>query len=243
MWPPEAPGGPWTPADIAADIAFWLRSDLLTGAHLSAVTALPDQGPDGLHFNQTIAPAVLYTAHLNGLNVAIFNHAPFVCASTSFADFAVYGVWGGFSEGGLFRWMDHEYAGGFWIGRPYPGHWGGGIQQFSDPYGNFITPVDAGWHISVFGRHGTVGRVRDDGGRLNITPTVSGTPTNPYPIYLAGYQAISDYSPSDMNLAEVIMLDANVEVNMEKIEGYLAHKWGLAGSNLPAGHPYKAAAP
>ena len=28
----------------------------------------------------------------------------------------------------------------------------------------------------------------------------------------------------------------------QKVEGYLAHKWGLA-ANLPAGHPYKSAAP
>jgi hypothetical protein len=28
----------------------------------------------------------------------------------------------------------------------------------------------------------------------------------------------------------------------EKIEGYLAWKWGLEG-NLPIGHPYKSAAP
>lgn len=30
--------------------------------------------------------------------------------------------------------------------------------------------------------------------------------------------------------------------NIERIEGYLAHKWGLTGS-LPAGHPYKSVAP
>jgi hypothetical protein len=28
----------------------------------------------------------------------------------------------------------------------------------------------------------------------------------------------------------------------EKIEGYLAHKWGLT-ANLPAAHPYKSLAP
>lgn len=30
--------------------------------------------------------------------------------------------------------------------------------------------------------------------------------------------------------------------NRQKIEGYLAHKWGMT-ANLPAGHPYKTAAP
>ena len=243
VWPPEVSGGGWTPAAIAADIAFWLRPDLLVGADLSAVTALPDQGPDGLDFSQTIGPAQLRAAYLNGLNVVFFNLVPFVCAATQFNDFALYAVWKGFSDGGLFRWMDHEYAGGFWIGRQFADNWGGGIKQVFDPYGNYITPVPyTDWHISVFGRVGTVGRVRDDGGRLNITPTVDGTQTALYPIYLAGNTASTGYAPDDLFLAEVLMLDANVEANMEKIEGYLAWKWALVG-NLPAGHPYKAAAP
>ena len=32
------------------------------------------------------------------------------------------------------------------------------------------------------------------------------------------------------------------DADREKAEGYLAHKWGLAG-NLPDAHPYKAAPP
>lgn len=30
--------------------------------------------------------------------------------------------------------------------------------------------------------------------------------------------------------------------DVQKAEGYLAHKWGLEG-NLPSGHPYKSSAP
>ena len=44
-------------------------------------------------------------------------------------------------------------------------------------------------------------------------------------------------------LAEVILCDYPVNAEeRQKIEGYLAHKWGLAAS-LPAEHPYKSAAP
>ena len=162
----------------------------------------------------------LRTAHLNGLNVAFFNLSPMVCAATQFNDFAVYAVWSGFSEGGLFRWMDHDYGGGFWIGRTYPDDWGGGIQFVSSPYGHFITPVDAAdWHISVFGRVGTVGRVRDDGGRLDSTPTVEGTQTGLSPIYLGGYNASGSYAPSDLSIAEVLMLDQNVERTWNRSRG------------------------
>lgn len=43
--------------------------------------------------------------------------------------------------------------------------------------------------------------------------------------------------------AELVLFDAAIgEANMQKVEGYLAHKWGLE-ANLPAGHPYENAAP
>lgn len=44
-------------------------------------------------------------------------------------------------------------------------------------------------------------------------------------------------------LAEVVVLDTSASTeNRQKLEGYLAHKWGLA-ANLPANHPYKTAPP
>jgi uncharacterized repeat protein (TIGR02543 family) len=45
------------------------------------------------------------------------------------------------------------------------------------------------------------------------------------------------------NFGEAIICNANLNTtDRQKVEGYLAHKWGLAG-NLSAGHPYKNAAP
>lgn len=44
-------------------------------------------------------------------------------------------------------------------------------------------------------------------------------------------------------VGEIILTDGSEDLaTQQRIEGYLAHKWGLAG-NLPASHPYKAAAP
>jgi len=44
-------------------------------------------------------------------------------------------------------------------------------------------------------------------------------------------------------IAEIIQTENTASTSdRQKLEGYLAHKWGLAG-NLPAGHPYKSAAP
>ena len=50
------------------------------------------------------------------------------------------------------------------------------------------------------------------------------------------------YSPA-IKFAEVIVSSALLStVNRQKLEGYLAHKWGLT-TNLPADHPYKTNAP
>ena len=48
---------------------------------------------------------------------------------------------------------------------------------------------------------------------------------------------------SNISVAEIIVLyEAISTVNRQKLEGYLAHKWGLT-ANLPADHPYKTVGP
>jgi uncharacterized repeat protein (TIGR02543 family) len=47
----------------------------------------------------------------------------------------------------------------------------------------------------------------------------------------------------DGSICEVVMLSSSLgETDRQKLEGYLAHKWGLA-ANLPGGHPYEDTAP
>lgn len=46
----------------------------------------------------------------------------------------------------------------------------------------------------------------------------------------------------DFDLGEVIFTEGISQVNSDKIEGYLAHKWGLT-ADLPSSHPYKTSAP
>ena len=46
----------------------------------------------------------------------------------------------------------------------------------------------------------------------------------------------------DADWGELIMTEDVSQSNSEKIEGYLAHKWGLT-SDLPSNHPYKTTAP
>lgn len=53
---------------------------------------------------------------------------------------------------------------------------------------------------------------------------------------------IGGNEPADGNICEVVVVLESSTLTREKIEGYLAHKWGLT-ANLPGGHPYKTAAP
>lgn len=57
-----------------------------------------------------------------------------------------------------------------------------------------------------------------------------------------GYSGVyGEYFTGD--IGEVLILSTALSsTNRQKLEGYLAWKWGIQG-NLPAGHPYKSAAP
>jgi hypothetical protein len=64
------------------------------------------------------------------------------------------------------------------------------------------------------------------------------TTPNTFRIFAAD---VSSFNP-DGAFAELVMVEDVTEATRQKIEGYLAWKWGLVG-NLPIGHPYKNSAP
>ncbi len=54
---------------------------------------------------------------------------------------------------------------------------------------------------------------------------------------------LNDYqNNADSDWGEAIFVEDATQTNSDKIEGYLAHKWGLT-SDLPSNHPYKTTAP
>lgn len=66
---------------------------------------------------------------------------------------------------------------------------------------------------------------------------IGGEINNPQTPSFNGLAPSNVYHYETAVFGRVLTLD-----EMNKMEGYLAHKWGLAGS-LPVGHPYKSAAP
>lgn len=75
-----------------------------------------------------------------------------------------------------------------------------------------------------------------------------GNGSNPFQevgIPAIGYKLAAQQNPdriSNIRLCELVVLFDPLAGEEEKLEGYLAHKWGLQ-ANLPALHPYKDAAP
>ena len=58
-----------------------------------------------------------------------------------------------------------------------------------------------------------------------------------------GVIGLNDYqNNADSDWGEAIFVEDATQTNSDKIEGYLAHKWGLT-SDLPSNHPYKTTAP
>lgn len=76
---------------------------------------------------------------------------------------------------------------------------------------------------------------------LSTTATLSTTLDGFSVGSLQGASIASYYS--NISVAEIIVTyDAISTLNRQKVEGYLAHKWGLE-ANLPVGHPYKTTGP
>ena len=58
-----------------------------------------------------------------------------------------------------------------------------------------------------------------------------------------GNLKLNDYqNNADSDWGEVVLTENLTQANTSKIEGYLAHKWGIE-SDLPSAHPYKSLAP
>lgn len=61
--------------------------------------------------------------------------------------------------------------------------------------------------------------------------------------FSVGGRPVQNLSYYNGRISEIVFIQNQAALSdVEKLEGYLAHKWGLA-ANLPSGHPYKNAAP
>lgn len=99
--------------------------------------------------------------------------------------------------------------------------------------------------VSVYSFTGTTGTVWHNGsqevtGSLAVGPMESGMP-NQAAIGALPRSTVGGYL--NFRISELIAVNTALSTeNRQRIEGYLAHKWGLVAS-LPSNHPYKTVAP
>ena len=257
----------WTPAEITT--ALWLDaadSDTITLVS-GAVSQWDDKSGNARHFiqsNTTYRPIVENI--LNSKNVVVFGSGDFlvgvdygntsedgyfyclVAMAESYGHFFMAQVMDGNDRepalmtaptGGYGATSNHfgvvarRRFSGDWAGVAIPNYTAGQTVLFFGQYDN--SGAKAAWSGSF---NGDINAVSGWGGRLNEPSTP--LPNSTGNTYL-GKRASSGSLVG--HIAEIVVgKNALPTDDRQKLEGYLAHKWGLA-ANLPSDHPYKTFAP
>lgn len=230
----------WTP-EIQNGVVLWLDGDTLSGVDGSAVAAWPDRLDDTLVATQGTAGnrPTLQLNEQNGRNVVRFDGSNdyLELASTlgiTSQPFAQFAVWKPSALGqALMIWNNNT---------------GLLVTDFDDDVGIFsgsaIFDTDhhvfGQWHVVSGVHNGASSGITVDGNAQTTGNAGSNAPSGS--LYIgAGIAGIDRWLNGD--LAELIVLKvAPTTVERQRIEGYLAWRWGLQAS-LPGSHPYASAAP
>ena len=229
----------WTFANATTNL-WWDFSDssTITAGLLSYISGISDKSGSGNNGSQSTAsnqPYLVTSAH-NGLDCARFSHT-----AANFLNFA--------SELDQIRTV-------FWV-----------LSRNSNLTGHAHNRALLGhgtsydWHATASGIISTWAASQVKNGTFKLDGTgVDGSSTL-IPVDLAVASIVTtDYAEADNfakdrsystsqyrnwggDLCELCIIEsAWSTADIQKGEGYLAHKWGLAG-NLPSDHPYKSEAP
>lgn len=235
----------WTPAELSP-IEWWDFSDnsrvsVVSGAVASITSRVA--GGRSASSSGTSRPSFA-SAVQNGRDAAIFDGLnDFLALSSSLlttSEMWVAQVFGRASSG-----IKSQVLGGGTRGEPpYASQWWTNDVRYSALWGTgggYATHGSAGAETGVFQhvlvKGSTTTELYQDGSAIG-TPQTNGGGTGA--IYYIGRRE-SDYHAG--MLCEIIVgTSALSSSDRENLEGYLAHKWGLAGS-LPVSHPYRDAPP
>ena len=239
-------GVPWTPANITTEL--WLdAADASTLIESSGrISQWSDKSGNARNATEATLKPKITTAAQNGLDVVEFDpaansfqqlvlasqltglgHVFFVAKKNDVNDSDV--VSSNFSAGNDVRSVSFGVsAGSNFV-----------VQQLA---GSLSTAVRNQWHIAEIETTGA-----------NASLGINGTRTTSADTDTMQVSHIGRYANSNATFArqysfrgmigEYIAIASSLSTtNRQKMEGYLAHKWGLT-ANLPAGHPYENSAP
>ncbi|MGA0715722.1 MAG: hypothetical protein ACO3OO_10680, partial [Gemmobacter sp.] len=254
---------PWSPADLGPALVLWLDADdastlVLNGA---SVSQWQDKSGNARHVSQaTLGQQPDYTPNsLNGRSVVDFvrSRSTILVGSfptTGISSLSIFGVtrWqtSGNSISAIQTLIDNDHSWGptqgfVWQDRPdlankpltvahFPNAVNGArdSQQTGDGNWKLISSVfESGVGDTLF-VNAQQREFLANTGTFNLRPIIR----------IGGWQKPGEGRYFDGEFAEIIFIASVSDADRQRLEGYLAHKWGLAGS-LPAGHPWKAVAP
>lgn len=230
------------PSQLLHKIAGWYdASDNLTITESSGdVSQWDDKSGNGNHATQAVSSLQpqYNTSSLNGLSLLSFNEDTLEIPTINI-------------KSAMWVWLNlngNSVDNGTMIfGQNF-----GGVNNYTF---NFANTSDTNYDISIDGGGASSGNASVNGGNLvagtNIDLGQTNAQNEAENIWYADYNSSislnllasaklgSNFFNSNCDIAEIILL-LEIPTNNErqKLEGYLAHKWGLA-SKLPANHPYK----
>lgn len=252
---------PWTPSEITT-AAWFDAADAATISLVdSAVSQWADKSGNARHATQSTASArpVVSDGSLNGLDVLTFDGAnDFLTLGTALgrpSDYTVFSVSkvtkalsnlqaiiasvenAGNSYNSCMT-MANDSGGVFW-------NYGNGSAYRWGTAGSGIALNTVAQHCLLHS-NGTQNESVYRNGALLSNGSLAGTATansgTAQPTSIGRFGGYNGWYLGG-DVAEVVVLSSAASAtDRQKIEGYLAHKWGLAAS-LPSDHPYKSEAP
>ena len=260
-------GGAWTPAEIST--ALWLDaadSGTITESG-GAVSAWNDKSENGLHVSQATAGArpARQAAEQNGLDVLRFAGDDFMERTTAsalgrnVASALVFAVRRHSSAPTANRYVfaysidANPQAVRLLVeaGRTSGKDGVGGRRLDADGFQQAVSAADSGtsWGVQcgAFDYQNTLlrqyinGTLDGENASFHAAGNTQDTASARLRIGANLADAIGSFLIGDV--AEIVVVHDDVtSPTRQRIEGYLAHKWGLEG-DLPGGHPYKESAP
>lgn len=253
-------GGPklWRPNNIGSSLALWLDAEDTTTITLngSSVSQWNDKSGNGRNVTQgTAANQPTYQAAglnskptlsfdgtndflLGTSNIGLSGNPSFSLFTVQTGVAASSQVWvasGQNIAGKGVHWMSGSTGTVAWLG----------FDGFTQTATVTLSPSSATPFIASLLRTGTLGTdysIFQNGNNLTVTSannnTVNLTDT---PINIGRYVSNSNFA--NMKFSETVLVYGAINTSdRQKMEGYLAWKWGL-NSSLPSNHPYKSLPP
>jgi hypothetical protein len=235
----------WTPAQIST--ALWLDAADASTITLngSTVSQWNDKSGNGRNVSQPTASAqpTSNTRTLNGLNVLDFNvdiigrSTPFVTINTPWLVYSVI-TFDNFTGNPVYIGLQGAQT-------THIGWSSNGNIQFYNPATGVVglsgSVITANTPALVGVQYDTTNLTGIYNGAAQGSPAVT-IPADTA-LFNIGSHASGASNYFDGAIGEIVFIQSTVSLsNRQKLEGYLAWKWGLQ-ANLPVGHPYKNAPP